>query len=97
MGKVHTGYHGTSEIEHGLCAYTVDNPRALAREIISPYRRTKHALSFTLSPLSKVKTVNCIIKKSGVCQNFIFDHCYRQIYFGTVRGQFYLFRLIQPI
>ena len=24
--KVYTGYHGTNEIEHGLCAYTVDNP-----------------------------------------------------------------------
>ena len=29
--KVYTGYHGTSEIKHGLCACTVDNPRALAR------------------------------------------------------------------
>ena len=25
-GKVYTGYHGTSEIEHGLCSCTVDNP-----------------------------------------------------------------------
>ena len=29
--KVFTGYHGTSEIEHGLCACTVDNPLAKAR------------------------------------------------------------------
>ena len=29
--KVYTGYCGTSEIEHGLCACTVDNPRAKAR------------------------------------------------------------------
>ena len=29
MCKVYTGYCGTSEIEHGLCACTVDNPRAL--------------------------------------------------------------------
>ena len=28
MCKVYTGYCGTSEIEHGLCACTVDNPRA---------------------------------------------------------------------
>ena len=27
----YTGCHGTSEIEHGLCAYTVDNPLAKAR------------------------------------------------------------------
>ena len=24
--NVYTGYHGTSEIEHGLCACMVDNP-----------------------------------------------------------------------
>ena len=29
--NVYTGYHGTSEIEHGLCACTVDNPLAKAR------------------------------------------------------------------
>ena len=31
MCKVYTGYHGTSEIEHGLCTSTVDNPFAKAR------------------------------------------------------------------
>ena len=31
MCKVYTGYHGTSEIEHGLCTCTVDNPVAKAR------------------------------------------------------------------
>ena len=31
MCKVYTGYHGISEIEHGLCACTVDNPLAKAR------------------------------------------------------------------
>ena len=29
--KVYTEYHGTNEIEHGLCACTVDNPLAKAR------------------------------------------------------------------
>ena len=33
MRKVYTGYHGTSEIEHGLCACTVDSPLAKARGI----------------------------------------------------------------
>ena len=28
---VYTGYRGTSEIEHGLCACAVDNPLAKAR------------------------------------------------------------------
>ena len=31
MCKVYLGYCGTSEIEHGLCACTVDNPLAKAR------------------------------------------------------------------
>ena len=31
MCKVYTGYCGTSEIEHGLCACTVDNLLAKAR------------------------------------------------------------------
>ena len=31
MCKVYTGYCGTIEIEHGLCACTVDNPLAKAR------------------------------------------------------------------
>ena len=31
MCKVYTDYCGTSEIEHGLCACTVDNPLAKAR------------------------------------------------------------------
>ena len=31
MCKVYTGYCGTSEIEHGLCAYTVDHPQAKAK------------------------------------------------------------------
>ena len=31
MCKIYTGYHGTSDIEHGLCACTIINPRAKAR------------------------------------------------------------------
>ena len=31
MCTVPTGYCGTSELEHGLCACTVDNPLAIAR------------------------------------------------------------------
>ena len=33
MCKVYTGYCGTSEIEHGLCTCTVDNPLAKARRL----------------------------------------------------------------
>ena len=31
MCKVYTGYCGSSEMEHGLCACTVNNPLAKAR------------------------------------------------------------------
>ena len=31
MGKVYTGYHGTSDTERGLCACTVNNPLAKTR------------------------------------------------------------------
>ena len=48
MCKVYTGYHGTSEIDHGLCASMFDNPLAKARGgIISLHRRTSHAVSLT--------------------------------------------------
>ena len=33
--KVYTGYHGTSEIEHGLCAFTVGNSLAKVRGYLS--------------------------------------------------------------
>ena len=35
MCKIYTEYHGTSETEHGLCACTVDNPLAKARDYLS--------------------------------------------------------------
>ena len=62
MCKVYTGYCGSSEIEHGLCACAVDNPLAKARGLslrtgaqtmlykrgdYRPHRRTNHALSLT--------------------------------------------------
>ena len=31
MSKAYTGDHGTRDLEHGLCACTVDNPLAKAR------------------------------------------------------------------
>ena len=62
MCKVYTGYHGTSDIEHGLCACTVDNPLAKVRglslhtgaQTISEgiidrtYAQTMHYLSCTV-------------------------------------------------
>ena len=45
MCKVYTGYHGTSEIEHGLCACTVDNPLAKARGLSLRTGEQTYALS----------------------------------------------------
>ena len=85
MCKVYTGYCGTSEIEHGLCACTVDNPRAKASSgIISPYRRTNHALSLTCTPTkyvegciqSRVKSnsIKLIFPHTSVVLEIIFSH-----------------------
>ena len=46
MCKVYTGYCGTSEIEHGLCACTVDNPLAKA---LSPTCSMADGVSFDVS------------------------------------------------
>ena len=69
MCKVYTGYHGTSEIEHGLCACTVDNPLAKARGLslrtgaqtllyLSLYGATRHLMIMgnpVLSPVLSLK------------------------------------------
>ena len=47
MCKVYTGYRGTSEIEHGLCACTFDNPLPRARGLSLRPGEKKHALSLT--------------------------------------------------
>ena len=43
--KVYTGYHGTSEIEHGLCACKVDNPFAKARDYLSVQVHKPYSIS----------------------------------------------------
>ena len=49
MCNVYTGYCGTSEIEHGLCACTVDNPLAKARGL-SPRIGAQTTLYLSLIP-----------------------------------------------
>ena len=54
MCKVYTGYHGTSESEHGLCDCTVDNPLAKARGLSLPTgARTMLYLSLTYCQVLK--------------------------------------------
>ena len=52
MCKVYTGYCGTSEIEHGLCACTFDNPLPKARALSL---RTGAQTMLYLSPVIKIK------------------------------------------
>ena len=52
--KVYTGYHGTSETEHVLCACTVDNPFAKARGL------SLRAGALTMHHLSLVQHNYCL-------------------------------------
>ena len=52
MCKVYTGYRGTSKIDHGLCACTVDNPLAKAWGLsLLTGAQTMHYLSHVLRRL----------------------------------------------
>ena len=66
MCKVYTGYCGTSEIEHGLCACTVDNPLAKARGLSL---RTGAQPMLSISHLGVKKLACCWVllkRKSGL-------------------------------
>ena len=53
MRKVNTGYCGTSEIEHGLCVCTVDNPLAKARGL-SLRTGAQTMLCLSLNPITRL-------------------------------------------
>ena len=57
MCKVYTGYHGRSEIEHGLCACTANNPGAKARELSLP-TGTQTMLYLSLVLTSRLQNLN---------------------------------------
>ena len=71
MCKVYIGYCGTSEIEHGLCTCTVDNPLAKARGLsLCTGAQTMLYLSLVLGYMStsepqqdKTNTVACMAMK----------------------------------
>ena len=44
--KVYIGYRTTDEVQHGLSAYTADNPIAVIRGF-SPNRQLNHAVNLT--------------------------------------------------
>ena len=70
MGKVYTCYCGTSEIEHGLCACTVDNPRAKARGLSL---RTDAQTMLYLSLVTEQFVVLCLDCTERKCVFFIYD------------------------
>ena len=65
MCKVYTGYHGTSEIEHGFCACTVDNPLAKARGL-SLRTGGQTMLYLSLVHAEKSSVFHCGIAKTSV-------------------------------
>ena len=57
MCKIYTEYHGTSEIEHGLCACTIDNPLVKARGLslrsgAQTMLYLSHSVSFLFYPIT---------------------------------------------
>ena len=63
MCKVYTGYHGTSEIEHGLCACTVDNPLAKAKGL-SLRTGAQTMLCLSLSTYGPAEFANSLDQRS---------------------------------
>ena len=70
MGKVYTCYCGTSEIEHGLCACTVDNPQAKARGLSL---RTGAQTMLYLSLVTEQFVLLCQDCTERKCVFFIYD------------------------
>ena len=54
MCKVYNGYHGTSEIEDGLCACTVDNPLPIARGLSLHNAHKRCSICHTAGPRSAI-------------------------------------------
>ena len=63
MHKVYTEYYGTSEIEHGLCACTVDNPLAKARGL-SLHTSAQTMLYLSLVGLSRGESLSLPFESS---------------------------------
>ena len=82
MYKVYTGYCGTSEIEYGLCACTVDNPLAKARGLslrtgvqtmlYLSHKRLKTEHLFIVPKLINfiLKAIHCL---ATCCSNFVWQ------------------------
>ena len=78
MSKVYTGYCGTSEIEHGLCACTVDNPLAKARGL-SLRTGAQTMLYLSLEPLKFYRTSVSAFFLSRL-NHFSLMKCYNKIH-----------------
>ena len=72
MCKVYTGYCGTSETEHGLCACTVDNPLAKARGL-SLRTAAQTMLYLSLIMNKYISDFSVIFQKENNCRDFLLD------------------------
>ena len=64
MGKIYTRYQNTSEIEHGLCAYVVDNPLTTARGV-SLRTGAQTNLPLTGRPIEHTDQESLIVRRRG--------------------------------
>ena len=69
MCKVYTGYCGTSEIEHRLCACTVDNPLAKARDYLSLQAHKPCSISHLL--VYKKQELTSTFSDSSIAKTFV--------------------------
>ena len=78
MCEAYTGYLGTSEIEHGLCACTVDNPLAKARGL--SLRKGAQTMLYLSQKYYKEKSnLGCVDQTMKVSSNVSFrknEHSY---------------------
>ena len=73
MCTVYTGYCGTSEIEHGLCACTVDNPSLKLGDYLSVQAHKPCSISHLTTTLDHKTCINIF---GQVLEKTLFAQCY---------------------
>ena len=89
MCKVYTGYCGTSEIEHGLCACTVDNPLAKARGL------SLRTGAQTMLYLSHVRVSFCpwVAHGTKIVTSSVYNICPVYVSFPSSSPQYLYFKI----
>ena len=95
MCKVYTGYCGTSEIEHGLCACTVDNPLAKARGLsLRTGAQTMLYLSHILNGCWDTRTTHANRELNYLRKNYRFEKITFPLYEFQVASHFTLYAML---